>query len=147
MADFPLFWKSIENQSSRILGLQNTHLLNLTANEWGELEVVFKAIRVMQSSTYLVGHSKVLAHLLPSIVSPIDRYYTLQHLRGNTSLPNDIDKEWKIFKAIHQDFVAAVAQSTEFQRRANEWSGQQDDFPWDTSIPKIIDNLVIGASS
>jgi len=39
-------------------------------------------IKPMNTSVGLVGNSKVLAHIFPELLSPIDREYTMQFVNG-----------------------------------------------------------------
>lgn len=43
------------------------------------------------------------------------------------------------------EFFIPVSMDKGFQAAAGKWMADQDNYPWDTSIFKIIDNLVIGA--
>lgn len=99
----------------------------------------------MASGTSIVGNSKVMAHMIPNIVTPIDREYTLKYLKGNTNIENGIDDEWKLKKEIISEFFIPITKNTEFLKKANNWISNQANYPWDTSIFKIIDNLIIGA--
>lgn len=99
----------------------------------------------MASGTSIVGNSKVMAHMIPNIVPPIDREYTLKYLKGNTNIRNGLDYEWKLMKGVISEIFIPVAKDTEFVKKANAWIDNQSEYPWDTSIFKVIDNLVIGA--
>jgi hypothetical protein len=48
-------------------------------------------------------------------------------------------------RKIHEEFYYPIADNLDFQRKAKNWTANNDSFPWDTSILKVIDNLVIGA--
>jgi hypothetical protein len=146
MGEFETFRDNLLPMRETVSVLRQRQLGNLSQADWDMVERLFKSIKVMATSAHLVGHSKVLAHLVPQIASPIDRNYTLYYLRGKTNLPNNLDKEWRMFKDIHTGFVLPVAASKEFQERAAHWLARQAQYPWDTSIPKIIDNLLIGWS-
>jgi len=113
-------------------------------SDWFLLEKIFRNINVMESRASLVGNSKVMAHLLPNIVPPIDREHTLKYLRGNTNIKNDLDYEWKLMHEIIGTFFIPIAGDMTFLRKANTWINDQLSFPWDTSILKVIDNLVVG---
>jgi hypothetical protein len=117
--------------------------LNETA--WSRIETIFKEIRIMASETRIVGNSKVMAHLIPNIVAPIDREYTLRYLRGNTNIRNGIEREWLLMKEILSQFFVPVSSDQNFRIVASKWISNQSSFPWDTSIFKVIDNLIIGA--
>lgn len=99
----------------------------------------------MASGTSLVGNSKVMHHMVPNIVPPIDREYTLRYLRGNTNIKNDLYYEWQLMREIISEFFIPVASDKEFESKAKDWMARQNDYPWDTSILKIVDNLVIGS--
>lgn len=38
-----------------------------------------------------------------------------------------------------------IAKNDNFFKKDSKWMSSQEKYPWDTSIFKIIDNLVIGA--
>jgi hypothetical protein len=119
----------------------------LTEDDWGCLKSMFYEIRCMATRTSLVGNSKVLAHLLPNLVPPIDREYTLTFLFGNKQITNDIDREWQKLRQILQGFFHPVVQQPVFQARADQWLAQPERFKWDTSHLKILDNIVIALSA
>lgn len=143
MTDFKTFSKSIVSIQKELKQLKNKKLENLEEKDFNILEKIFKKIKVMQSKTKIVGNSKVMAHLLPNIVPPIDREYTFFFLKGSKYINNDIDKEWIIFKKFLQEFFMKVANNEDFQKKSANWIKNKD-YPWDTSVPKIIDNLIIG---
>lgn len=117
---------------------------DMTEEDWANIEAIFKGIRVMASGTSIVGNSKVLAHLIPDIVPPIDREYTLRFLRGHTNIANGLDEEWSLMKDIITRFFIPVSSETAFQAKVKGWLSNQACYPWDTSVMKIIDNLIIG---
>jgi hypothetical protein len=121
-------------------------LARADSTEWARLETIFRTITVMRTSVRLIAHSKVLAHALPDIVAPIDREYVLTYLNGHTNVPAGIQREWDLFKSVHVNFVLPLTASAEFRSRANGWLNDSR-YAWDTSVPKIIDNLVIGCGS
>jgi len=99
----------------------------------------------MASVTSLVGNSKVMHHMLPRIVPPIDREYTLWYLFGNKTIKNDLEGEWVLMKKIISGFFIPVFSNQEFEATANRWIERIDEYPWDTSLMKIVDNLIIGS--
>lgn len=145
MAEYPEFYNSICAVWDRALELRDKTPGMLTEMDWGGLEAVFKGLHCMKSATRLVGHSKVMAHLLPNLVAPVDRNYTLLFLFGYTGITNDIDGEWQLLRQILQEFFYPIEMHEMFRAKANVWRADQARFPWDTSYLKIIDNLVIGA--
>ena len=112
---------------------------------WALLKEIFQGVNVMASGTTLVGNSKVMHHMLPNIVPPIDREYTLRILRGSTTITNDPEKEWDTMREIMSGFFIPVASDARFGTKAHEWIANSAACPWDTSIMKVIDNLLIGS--
>ena len=145
MQRFDTFRRSLEPLKQRIAEAQQFTPQNMSPQEWAILNEIFRGIKVMASGTSLVGNSKVMHHMMPNIVPPIDREYTLRSLRGNTNISNDIDREWQLMKGIISDFFIPIACDTEFDSKARKWMASQDEYPWDTSVLKVVDNLVIGS--
>ncbi|HCO95547.1 MAG TPA: hypothetical protein DIU00_16630 [Phycisphaerales bacterium] len=145
MQSFDTFRQSIELLKDKIAEAQNFDFREMNGHKWALLKDIFERINVMASGTTLVGNSKVMHHMLPNVVPPIDRKYTLSYLRGNTNVKNDLDYEWQLMKDIVSDFFIPVGSDREFKSKAGDWIARQDEYPWDTSVLKIVDNLVIGS--
>ena len=145
MKDFDIFKTSVKLMGDDLDTLRLCSPASMTPQSWSSLQRVFQRIEVMASGTSLVGNSKVMAHLLPNIVSPIDRAYTLKYLFGNDSIQNDLNQEWELMRKILADFFYPIANDTVLQSTAAPWISSQTRYPWDTSILKVVDNLVIGA--
>lgn len=145
MQSFDTFRQSIESLHDMISEAQRFDFREMEERKWTVLKNIFQRIKVMASGTSLVGNSKVMHHMIPNIVPPIDREYTLQYLRGNTNIQNDLAREWQIMRGIIQDFFIPVACDRELGYKASQWMANKDEFPWDTSILKVVDNLVIGS--
>jgi hypothetical protein len=117
---------------------------NMREEDWQLLRSIFVATEVMASQTKIVGNSKVMAHLMPNIIPPIDREYTLKFLTGHKNIKNDLEAEWKWMRVIIEKLFIPVALDENFQQLAHQWMADPTRHPWDTSIFKIIDNLIIG---
>jgi hypothetical protein len=146
MREFSEFHSSLKAVWPIALQLQEKTPTDLGVSDWASLRAVFCGIRCMASGTSLVGNSKVMAHLLPRLVPPVDREYTLNFLFRHGQIKNGIEFEWSKLVEILQGFFYPVAQSPRFQSKAEEWLRRGDRFKWDTSTLKIVDNLVIGLS-
>ena len=98
--------------------------------------------KVTLAGNHLITTSKTLHHLHPDLLPPIDREYTLRllsKLYNETYRPsrhsNDFHRSWwKVFLSFH--YVA---------KKKKDFSSYTEEM--DTSIPKIIDNAIIGYSS
>ncbi len=146
MCEFDKFESSLRSVWPAALELQKKTPSNLDEGDWKSLKSVFCGICCMASRTLLVGNSKVMAHLLPNLIPPVDRQYTLKFLYGSGQITNDDELEWKKLEAILKGFFYPIARSSLFQSKAEEWLAHGDQFQWDTSPLKIVDNLVIGLS-
>ncbi len=146
MREFGEFHSSLRLVWPIALQLQEKTPSSLGESDWTSLRAVFCGIRCMASGTSLVGNSKVMAHLLPRLIPPVDREYTLKFLFRHGRITNGIEVEWKKLVQIVNGFFYPVAQSPLFQLKAEEWLRHNNRFKWDTSPLKIVDNLVIGLS-
>jgi hypothetical protein len=135
MASITRIWPDIRNLQSYSL-----------ANEklpWDKLESCFLNLKVMVGGSFLVGHSKVLAHLLPEISPPIDRTYTLKHLGISLQSAKTEKKQWEIYQSALRKFFLPILQDDRYQKYLQCLSHQSH--AWATSPLKCIDNLIIGA--
>lgn len=145
MNEFGTFMESVTSLKKEILQARSFSYKNLSLREWEIIEQIFYNIDVMASKTSLVGNSKVMAHLLPNLIPPIDRRYTLQYLYKNTNIQNDMAKEWSKVKCILSEFFYPLACNVSLEEKLIMWNTSQDKYRWDTSPLKIIDNLIIGS--
>ncbi|MCD6404318.1 MAG: hypothetical protein J7M19_00665 [Planctomycetes bacterium] len=145
MQNFDIFCKSVAPLRDRIAQAQEFTLSAMTDHDWNTLWEIFRGIKIMATSTSLVGNSKAMHHMVPNVVPPIDREYTLKCLRGSKDIKNDSEAEWTLLQDIVSDFFAPLAGDKAFTEMATAWMERQGRFPWDTSILKVIDNLVIGS--
>jgi hypothetical protein len=144
MVEFGDFEASVMRLREPIARAVRIDILDVDAEAMQLLEDIFLNLRVMKSATTLVGNSKVMAHLLPQLVPPIDREYTLRVLHGDTTILNDPQREWQTMREMLERFFWPVAKDATIRRKCEEWMRQPDKFQWDTSFVKIVDNLVIG---
>jgi hypothetical protein len=145
MVPFDVFEKTVLTVRPRLAKGRKINPATMRESDWVLLEEVFRAIKVMDSKTTIVGNSKVMAHLLPNAIAPIDREYTLKFLFGNGSITNDLNKEWLLLRKIHEEFFYPIVNDPSFSKTAGQWIADQPKWPWDTSPLKVADNLVIGA--
>ncbi|MBP3192960.1 hypothetical protein [Natronogracilivirga saccharolytica] len=145
MCSFEVFSQSIQRLIGRVLEAQTFDFREMSEIKWAVLKEIFCGVKVMASGTSLVGNSKVMHHMLPNVIPPIDRQYTLDFLRENKNIRNDLEAEWLTMKEIISQFFIPVASNATFYLKAEQWVKTKKDYPWDTSILKVVDNLVIGS--
>jgi len=145
MRSFEILSQSVQTLKGRIAEAQTFDFREMSEIKWAMLKEIFCGVKVMASGTTLVGNSKVMHHMLRNVIPPIDREYTLWFLRGNTTIRNDLETEWLLMKEIISQFFIPVAADTTFYSKAEQWMKRNEDYPWDTSVLKVVDNLVIGS--
>jgi len=120
-------------------------------------EVVYDKFPIMEnrnggkSKSQLVGGSKFLHHLLPDLVPPMDRYYTMQYFYGNTNTSKNkfmevfkaiweisvaLNKRYKLGKYLFNDFRIKYI-SVYYERPKYKFK------PISISVPKLIDDIII----
>lgn len=104
------------------------------------LEKVFCNLKVMESKRRIVGVSKALHFLLPDLIMPIDGKYTLEAFYGYNKFSNTAKNEYKTFRDI---FESTFEIASRLQLTPLDVDGMQ----WNTSIPKLIDDAIIGLFS
>lgn len=104
------------------------------------LQVILDTMKISKSSAHLVANTKVLHHILPELVPPLDRSYTLAYFGINTLLPSQ-KSAGAIFKYL---FPAFVRVATRLSSRLIQIVDLHEE-NWHTSPTKIIDNVLIGA--
>ncbi len=152
--NFEAFKDSIKQNKKEITSLKkfNIELLDET-NKYKVLEttkILFKKLDLVGKSwnkkkikSKIVSFSKTLHFLLPELIVPIDRKYTLSFFYNNTNIPTDSndqknnEKQIELFNELYD----------KFQQLAIKYPLKQFiDNKWNTNIPKIIDNMIIGYS-
>jgi len=103
------------------------------------LQLVLDAMKISKSRAHLVANTKVLHHILPELVPPVDRSYTLAYFGINTMLPSQ-KSAGAIFKYL---FPAFVQVATRLSSKLVQIVDLHEE-NWHTSPTKIIDNALTG---
>ena len=101
------------------------------------LSDLFRTLNVMQSKSQIVGCSKALHFLLPRLVMPIDGKYTLTFLLGYRAYLRSLEAEAWLFEDIFSAFHGLAL-------RLGLSNSDESPDGWNTTVPKIIDNAIIG---
>jgi hypothetical protein len=102
-----------------------------------DLEFVFCHLEVMKSKRRIVGVSKAMHFLLPDLVMPIDSTYTMPYFYGTNKYNEKVEKEFQTYLDI---FTKAHQITKKLKLSTNDADGKE----WNTSVPKLIDNAIIG---
>lgn len=135
LEELPKFKKSIIENRKYLDSIKNCQLKDFSAIRDGEsLKGIFENWNLCKQKAKLVTYSKTLHFFLPDLFVPIDRTYTIQFFKGNGEV-GEIGKQYKMFCDFHTQFANFV--------NAKNLSGYIDS-KLNRSIPKIIDNVIIG---
>ena len=119
-----------EVQSLSMCTIPSADVAHVTSRVWSILD----GLGVGASGTKLVANSKALHHLLPALVPPIDRAYTLRFFYNNMMLSKGDEATFKeIYPRFHRIAVACRDQIA-----SHLGTGLN------TSETKVIDNAIIG---
>jgi len=113
-----------------ITNIQEGNITSITSNLWE----VLANTRVSVSQTKIVANSKALHHILPELMPPIDREYTLRFFYNNTNL-NQSDEV--AFKEIYPYFHK-IESACKDKIMSHIGVGMN------TSQTKVIDNAIVG---
>ncbi|MEZ5003062.1 MAG: hypothetical protein R2730_08485 [Chitinophagales bacterium] len=152
MVDFHVFRDSILSQKKSIYELMNSRIENLNNNKesiFKELRKICFSIKVSVSDSKIVGNSKALAHILPNLVPPIDRQYTIRFFtQEGTNFVNGNGKLKAVtnFKNIEDEkeiFLIILDKTCDFTCHIIKNEDVRVDKIFNTSYPKIFDNFII----
>ncbi len=132
-SEFGIQLRSIEPKISSFerFNLEDEELnLDAIANQLWEL---VKQLHVVENLSLVVPSAKILHHLLPDLVPPMDRAWTGSFFLWSATAPQTEQKETFV-----QTFLSLgrIARAT----RPSQYVGQG----WRTCLTKIVDNAVIG---
>ncbi|MDA8338609.1 MAG: hypothetical protein M0Z70_04840 [Nitrospiraceae bacterium] len=153
MVDFTIFKQSLLDQRDKLKNFADLKMDTCTVKEYEnyiqELKEIYYGLKVSISDATIVAHSKALAHILPELIPPIDRQYTIRFFTqdnknffsdsGNyrtVNVPKDMDAQFKAF-CKYTGKIKALLDRCDCQMF------QIDKNSFNTSNPKIMDNLIM----
>ena len=139
---FEKFFRNIRSARDQIMKLKIYSLASLAEQEAEtyvkvvhDIWQVILTMDIAQGKSQLVTGSKTLHHLLPDLVPPIDREYTLKFFFDRKT----------ITKNVEADFVQVLTNYTYIYGLSEESiQGIVGNNPLNTSVTKVIDNAIIG---
>lgn len=146
MEDYVIFRNSILSNKPIIIELSEYKLCDLEHDERDlikeKINRLFNNLEVMRSDSKLVGNSKVIHYLLPDLCPPVDREYTLRFFYGSLTSKNtpsfDKNEATGLFLEIFDYFFEI------YKKLSLKLEDYDLNKTFNTSIPKIIDNAIIG---
>ena len=121
---------------------KNKTIISATDKEIKAIVKLMFEINVSESGSKLVSASKVLCHILPNLVPPMDRRYTLKFMRRTIDVQGENAKK-KIAreKNVAIEFIKEMKAFIDGEYGVRMKKECKD--PFDTSLPKIFDNLIV----
>lgn len=141
LAEFKDYTESLRRHREAVCGLASRRISELRDDEVDSVaEAIWRlipALKIGSPRTTIVSGSKAIHHLLPDLVPPIDRAYTLRFFFGRRVLSEA--EEEPAFHLMYPHFrhIAVACKGGIDKRLAQPTQ-------WDTSITKVIDNAIVG---
>ncbi len=139
MVSFEVFKNSIVSLSSELEELRFLSLDQfecIPTKEFQKIQNICFKLKVSISNSKIVGNSKALAHILPNLVPPIDRQYSIRFFAKKLSNFKDLNEEILFYNHILQkcyELVQILKKDTNILI----------DTQFNSSLPKIFDNLLM----
>jgi hypothetical protein len=139
LLDLATIRRSLINNADRIRALEGHRLSTLRASSVPQVSrdvwAVLSNLKVSRARAFMVANSKALHHVLPSLVPPIDRQYTLDFFFGSTTIDG---REEAAFAVMFPHFYEIASAKADVIRG---WVRRES---WHTSETKVIDNAIVG---
>jgi hypothetical protein len=139
--DFEIVRKSIQQHEPYLVDLYKNKLESIGEENAQtiirDLEFVFCHLETMKSKRRIVGVSKTMHFLLPDLVMPVDSTYSMPYFYGTNRYSPKAEREFQMFLDI---FTKTRRITNTLQLTNKDADGEK----WNTSIPKLIDNAIIG---
>jgi hypothetical protein len=144
MTNFENFKESILKNKEKIIKLSKLNLMEVNLDEFKEdILEIFNSLKIMsrKDAPKFVANSKIMHFLLPNLIPPMDKGHITYFFYGRVN-----DKGKKYIPSIKNEEETFWEVLKKFQEIAQRLKLTKKDLinDWDTSIPKIIDNAIIG---
>jgi hypothetical protein len=138
LRDLDVIKASVRAQGASIASLQDLSLIELSpaavTRVSHDLWILLSSLTISIAEAQIVANSKVLHHLLPKLVPPIDRTYTFHFFYNRNMLTITEEEAFKeMFLRFHE---IAIANRDLIKRLVGQG--------WNTSETKVIDNAIVG---
>jgi len=141
LAEFSIMCDSIWFYKQELINLYKYRLDSLSDDDIQiveqQLKLLFCGLHIMATKRRIVGVSKALHFLLPDLFLPIDGSNTMLAFYGYNRYESGEEKEFETFRKIFE-------RSHEIGKRLNLTESDVNGCGWSCSVPKLIDNAIIG---
>lgn len=140
LSDYSLFRDSILKNKDLIIKLANERIECLTDINFKSTILLMRGLfdnlqLVSIDKPLLVTFSKMIHFYMPNLFMPIDRKYTLTFFFNHYSVDKTVSKQFEKYSYIQTQLFEFIKQ-IDLSRFLNK--------SWNTNIPKIVDNAIIG---
>lgn len=161
MVDFKIFRTSILKHRNMLRNLRQYRIDSQEQDEYGtllsELRNLYCDLEVSISDSTLVANAKTLAHILPDLLPPIDRQYTVRFFTQDATefftknknsgkwnyrlvqIPSGTEAQFKMYV----DLCCKIKSLFDECRTLNPNLLVADGTGFNTSYPKVVDNLLM----
>jgi len=153
MVEFPQFKQSIIKHHDRLQQLSSLRMDSCSQEQYrkyiDDLKHIYFSLKVSISEATIVAHSKTLVHILPNLIPPIDRQYTIRFFTQENkdfftesgkyrlvNLPQGIDAQFADFKK----YCCRIKMLFDL---CDHQLFTIDKETFNSSLPKIMDNLIM----
>ena len=142
LVDLPVLRAGIQKVADRLRELEGFRIVQVGPGNFAHtLELVWNVVSELQvgiGSTRIVAGTKALHHLLPDLVPPIDRAYTVQFFFNNkNAIQGDESRQYEAFRLMYSHVVAICHNN---RREIKSRIGSH----MNTSFTKVVDNAIVG---
>jgi hypothetical protein len=122
---------ALENLAGlKLTRIADAERADVTCKVWSVLSV----LRISIAESRIVANSKVLHHLLPNLVPPMDRQYTFRFFYDRTNLSVSEDVAFR-------EMFTRLLRLGGLTRTTIEAAPKSE---WNTSLAKVLDNALVG---
>ena len=105
---------------------------------------LFNRIKITTANTILVANSKLLHHLHPDLFPPIDRQYIFRYFYVQDINARNININPRREPTYFWEILMEYSQFYQGNRNLVDEIMRENQTGTETSVPKVIDNLIVG---
>jgi hypothetical protein len=153
MKKFSVFKQSLISQIDRLSKFRGLKMSESNEEQYcsylDNLKATYESLHVSESNSMLVANSKTLAHILPHLIPPIDRQYTIRFFtQDNKEFFNNAGKYKQLrFPKVSEDqfanFKDYCFRIKRMFDRCDRHIFKLESDTFNTSYPKIMDNVIM----
>lgn len=145
LCEFSEFTAQVRQHESALVEMEGLSLWtcdpNRSPSQISAIVDLVDSMRISMSRAHLVANTKVLHHVLPNLLPPVDRQYTLKYFGLSPELPSQYSAGAVLGELFPHLARVGRAVASVALARVNLSS-----MNWHTSLTKVIDNAILMAA-